>query len=405
MALTRRVAATSVPHQKTSLDGTPEGEPLTIELTGTGVGTTPLLDHVPTQRSVFPLAEPETLEAPASLPPTTVAEPVPERRRGRAGVIAIAVTVSGALVAGTIVVAHDRAVRIAERQAADIRLAEDRAAQESDFSARYAAQQAAATAWSNALTMARRAALAAAADGTQQLTAAVHADPALVAALRAAIGLATSAAADPSASVADISAAAVGVAAPAKAVTDSEAAWQAADQARIAAEQQAAAQAAANAAAAKAAASQPVVRKPVATKPATSSGTAPAPSGGTVQPIPAGGLVCSGAPVGAGVAESSYSAIGAAINAWRAGQGLPALAITRSSTLVAHAEDMAASGGIWHSGYDNIVGCTSGSVATLIDAWANSAPHRAQMLRTDVTRMLIGGASSGGWLYGAVKFS
>ncbi|OJV81471.1 MAG: hypothetical protein BGO37_05870 [Cellulomonas sp. 73-92] len=403
MALTRRVAATSVPHQKTSLDGTPEGEPAVIELTGTGVGpAAPLLDHVPTQRSVFPQAEPETLDAPASLPPTTVAEPAPDRRRGRAGLIVVAVTVSGALIAASIVVAHDRAVRIAERQAADIRLAADRAAQESDFSARYAAQQAAATAWSNALAAARRTALAAAADGTQQLTAAVHADPTLVAALQAAIGLATSTAADPSASVADISAAAAGVAAPAKAVTVSEAAWQAADQARIAAEQQAAAQAAA---VAKAAAAQPVVKKPVATKPVTSSGTVPAPSGGTVQPIPAGGLVCPGAPVGAGVGESSYSAIGAAINAWRAGQGLPALAISRSSTLVAHAEDMAASGGIWHSGYDNIVGCTSGSVASLIDAWANSAPHRAQMLRTDVSRMLIGGASSGGWLYGAVKFS
>lgn len=394
MALTRRVAATFVPHQKSS----PDGEPLPVEMAGTGIGTAPLLDHVPTQRGAFP-EQTAAVEAPSSLPPTVAPAPAP--RRGRAGLIAVSLAVSGALVAGSVVVAHERAVRIAERQAADIRLAGDRAAAESDFSARYAAQQSAAAAWSNALAAARRAALTAAADGTQQLTAAAHADPALLAALQAAVDLATTTAADPSASVADISAAAAGVAAPAQAVAGSEAAWQAADQARIVAEQQAAAQAAA----AKAAAAQPVVRKPVATRPATSSGTAPAPSGGTVQPIPTGGLVCPGAPVGAGVAESGYGAIGAAINAWRAGQGLPALAISRSSTLVAHAEDMAASGGIWHSGYDNIVGCTSGSVATLIDAWANSAPHRAQMMRTDVSRMLIGGATSGGWLYGAVKFS
>jgi hypothetical protein len=395
MALTRRVAATSVPHQKGSL----EGEPSVVELTGTG--TTPLLDHVPTQRGAFP----EVLEPPAPLP----AAPVQERRKGRTAVLVVALTVTGALVAGSAAVAHERSVQTADRHAADLRLAGDRAAVESDFSARYAAQAAAAAAWSTALSSARAAALTAAADGTQQLAAAPHADPALLAALQAAIDLATTTAADESASVAAVSDAAAGVAAPAKAATDAEAAWQVADQARIAAEQQAAAQAAASAAAAQAAeaaaAARPVVRTPVATKPVTSSSTAPAPTGGRVQPIPTGGLVCPGAPVGAATAESSYSAIGAAINAWRAGQGLPALAIARSGSLVGHAEDMAASGGIWHSGFDNIVGCTSGSVTSLINAWANSAPHRAQMVRTDVSTMLIGGATSGGWLYGAVKFS
>ena len=121
--------------------------------------------------------------------------------------------------------------------------------------------------------------------------------------------------------------------------------------------------------------------------------------------IPAGGLVCPGAPVGGAASESSVSAIGAAINAYRQSQGLPALSVVRSGTLVGHAEDMAASGGIWHSGQDNIVGCTSGSVQSLINAWSRSAPHNAQMLRTDVTTMKVGGASAGGWLYGAVKFS
>ena len=65
---------------------------------------------------------------------------------------------------------------------------------------------------------------------------------------------------------------------------------------------------------------------------------------------------------------------------------------------------MAASGGIWHSGSDNIVGCTSGSVQSLVTAWEHSAPHNAQMLRTGVTTMKVGGASAGGYLYGAVKF-
>ena len=97
--------------------------------------------------------------------------------------------------------------------------------------------------------------------------------------------------------------------------------------------------------------------------------------------------------------------MGAAINAYRQANGLPALAVLRSGSLVAHAEDMAASGGIWHTGYENIVGCTSGGLQSLIDAWSRSAPHNAQMLRTDVSRMYVGGATGGGWLYGAVKFS
>ena len=203
--------------------------------------------------------------------------------------------------------------------------------------------------------------------------------------------------------------AAAAVAGPAKAVQDAEAAWQVAEQARIAAEQKAAADAAAAKAAADAAAkATPKAPKKSSTKSATSSGTstsAGSASGGTQRAIPAGGLVCPGAPVGGAASESSVSAIGAAINAYRQSQGLPALSVVRSGTLVGHAEDMAASGGIWHSGQDNIVGCTSGSVQSLINAWSRSAPHNAQMLRTDVTTMKVGGASAGGWLYGAVKFS
>jgi len=406
MALTRRVVTTtSVPQQKGSPESELATEPTALELAATGTGRASLLDHVPTQRGALPEA-PEPLQT----------EEAPARRRGRVPMVAVAVTVSAALVVGTAVVAHARSTQAAERAAANVRVAAALAAQDTtDMAARYTAERTASGAWVAALATAREKTRQAATDGAQQLAADLNADPALLAALQAAVDLANATAADGTASLIDLSAAAAGIAAPAKAASDSQAAWQAAEQARIAAEQQAAADAAAKAAAdagaaqaAAAAAAKPVAPAPKpAVKPATSSGTqtSPAPTGGTVQPIPAGGLVCPGAPVGAGVGETSYSAIGSAINAWRAGQGLPALAITRSATLVAHAEDMAASGGIWHSGFDNIVGCTSGNIASLINAWANSAPHRAQMLRTDVTTMKIGGATSGGWLYGAVKFS
>ncbi len=395
MALTRRVAATSVPRQK----GSPEGEPVAVDPHDPAIGAVPLLDRVPTQRGAHPEA-PEPQPAPSPVPQ-------PQRRAGRRSRVVVALAVSGALVASSVVVAHQHAVQVEARNAADVRVAADRAVQDADTAARQAAQQSSAAAFSAALVAARAAARDAATAGTQQLAADVHADPALLAALQAAIGVATGTVADDTASLGQLSGAAAGVTSAAKAASDAEAAWQVADQARVAAAQQAAAAAAA----AQAAPARPAVTRPTAPRPATtiqrttSSSTAPAPTGGRVQAIPAGGLVCPGAPVGAGVSELSFSAIGAAINAWRQGQGLRPLGIGRSSVLVAHAEDMAASGGIWHSGYDNIVGCTTGSVSTLVQAWANSAPHRAQMMRTDVSTMNIGGATSGGWLYGAVKFS
>ena len=386
MALTRRVAATAVPQQ--------HGAPGQAEA---GTDRASLLDRVPTQRGAVAGSPPEVPELAG-----------PDRRRGRRVLMIAAVTVSAALVVGSVVEVHQRTVRVTERTAADVRVAVALAAGNGDAAGQDAAQVAGRTAWSGAVSAAREAARGAAASGAQQLAAGGHADPALLAALQSAVERATSTAADPAASLATLSSAASGVAAPAQGVADAENAWQA-EQARVAAEQQAAAEAAAKAAADAAAGTAHVAAstRPAA-RPATSSGTRTAAvpaAGGAVQAIPAGGLVCPGAPVGAGVGESSAAAIGAAINDFRVGNGLPALAVTRSGTLVAHAEDMAASGGIWHSGSDNIVGCTSGGVSSLITAWANSAPHRAQMLRTDVSVMKVGGATSGGWLYGAVKFS
>ena len=80
--------------------------------------------------------------------------------------------------------------------------------------------------------------------------------------------------------------------------------------------------------------------------------------------------------------------------------------MSRSGGLVSHAITMANTGGIWHSGSDNIVACVSnGSASTMVSAWSQSPAHDAQMRRTDVSSMAVGGASLNGWLFGAVKFN
>ena len=44
------------------------------------------------------------------------------------------------------------------------------------------------------------------------------------------------------------------------------------------------------------------------------------------------------------------------------------------------------------------------SATSLVKAWSKSAGHDAQMRRTDVSAMYVGGAVRGGFLYGAVLF-
>jgi uncharacterized protein YkwD len=120
--------------------------------------------------------------------------------------------------------------------------------------------------------------------------------------------------------------------------------------------------------------------------------------------IPQGGLVCSGTG-GPGATEASMSSLGAAINAYRASLGLSQLAVARSGSLVGHALDMGTTGGIWHSGRDNIVGCSgSADPAYLVQAWSHSPSHDEQMRRTDVSTMDVGAALQSGWLFGAVLF-
>jgi hypothetical protein len=358
------------------------------------------LDHVPTQRGALPAPAPAEAERPA-------------RRRGRTLTLAVALAVTAALVATVGVVQHERDVHQAQRLAAGVRVAAAVSVRDADARRPDPSLAGGTAAWSNAVTLARTAATDAATGGATALDATPHAGDAPRAALQAAVDAARAVAADPDASLVRLTAATAALAAPVKAAQDAEAAWQAAEAARIAAEQAAAAQKAAQEAAAKAAAQKAAAQKAGTSKKSTkaSSGTAPAagaaaaPAAAAPSGIPSGGLVCPGAPTGGGAGESSVDAIGAAINAYRESQGLPTLAVSRSGSLVAHAQDMAAAGGIWHSGHDNIVGCTSGSVQSLLNAWAHSAPHNKQMLRTDVSSMAVGGASVGGWLYGAVKFS
>jgi uncharacterized protein YkwD len=97
---------------------------------------------------------------------------------------------------------------------------------------------------------------------------------------------------------------------------------------------------------------------------------------------------------------------GEAINAYRAQNGLPAMSISRSGGLVAHAAAMAEKGSIWHSGSDKIVGYVMPSSASaLVKAWAASPPHNAWMLRTDKSAMQVGAVELNNKLYGAVNFS
>jgi len=175
---------------------------------------------------------------------------------------------------------------------------------------------------------------------------------------------------------------------PQSGVLDAEAQWQAAEAARVAAEQEAAAAQAPGRVRAGGVRGGEVVPPP------------PTPAQPTV---PAAGKTCSAA--GLNGTGSSPSEIGDAINAYRATYGLPELSVIASPTLASHAVTMANAGGIWHSGADNIVGCVpTVSASSLVVAWSRSAPHNAQMLRSDIRSVHVGGAVRDGWLYGAASF-
>ena len=252
-----------------------------------------------------------------------------------------------------------------------------RAANSTAYAAKVVAERAAAAAVATVSLEAARVAL----------TAAPQAGDAARNALQAAID-STSAVltAVPTPSVLAIQAAVSPLAVPQQAAAAAQGAWQVAEDARLAAERLAADEAAQ--AAAKAQAARP------ARAPRT---TAKAPA--------AGAPAAAEAPA-ANVPEFSAGALGGAINAWRAGQGLPAMSISRSGGLVAHASAMAEAGDIWHSGGDKIVGYVQpASAGALVAAWANSPGHRDWMAKTDKTAMQVGAVVLDNKLYGAVNFS
>ncbi len=382
--------------------------------------TKKLLDVVPSQRpSVVSAPTPLVAEVPQQSPaPSPLVEPQPQPQPAvvrppavrRAVWVGVAAGLVLAVAAGGGVYAADQKAERAQAAALEAGIRVDRSVLAAARDAAVARGADVATVHSTSVASraaATTGAQAAVDHANATLAAVPNAGDAPRAALASASGAVGTALSAPAVSLRSLNALVAGVAAPEQAAVDAQTAWQAAENARIAAEQAAAA---AQAAAAQAAAARRATPKAPARSTArstaprsTSSAPAPAPvaSGG----VPAGGKVCNGSG-GSGAGESSVSAIGAAINAYRASLGLSQLSVSRSGSLVSHAVNMANTGGIWHSGGDNIVACVSnGSASSMVSAWSRSPGHDAQMRRTDVSSMSVGGASLGGWLFGAVKFS
>jgi uncharacterized protein YkwD len=103
----------------------------------------------------------------------------------------------------------------------------------------------------------------------------------------------------------------------------------------------------------------------------------------------------------------SAGTIGAELNAYRASQGLGALAIVSSGARITHASQMAASDSIWHStvrSMAEIVGRVSpASASAMISAYANSPGHNAIMLGSYSTAY-VGAVTYDGWLYTSIQF-
>lgn len=256
-------------------------------------------------------------------------------------------------------------------------------ARAAESAARYDALVVAAVARAEVLLTEARAAAAAAPHAGDALTALQAAtDQAAAAAQQAGAGV----------SLASLASQAQAVAAPRQAVVDAEAAWQAAEAARIAAERAAAERAAAEAAQRASATRSPAAR--AARPAATSGGAAPAAA------APAATAWA------AGVASYGISGLGAEINAARAANGLGALSVVGSSTLANHAAAMAAAGSIWHSGSDHIVGWVEpSSDYQMIAAYLNSPSHRAWILKDGKSTVAIGAVTLNGRLYTAMLFS
>ena len=339
-----------------------------------------------------PLVAPPTCEIPTQrTAPARELIATPDPRGGRRRVImTVAVAVTLALGGGGTALAYVSRSQAGEsaRQAHSLQVAAQaqvfaseqkmlRAQNSTAFWAKTLADRAAALGAATAALDAARVALAAA---PQAGDAARGALQQAIDAASAVVGVV------PTASVLTIEAAVDSVTALQQPVTAAQAAWQVAEDARLAAEAAAADAAAQAAAAAQAQAPRTATRAPAA------------PASGAIAPAPE--APATSAP------EFSAGALGGAINAWRATLGLPEMTVSRSAGLVAHAGAMAGAGDIWHSGNDKIVGYVQpASAEALVQAWANSPGHRAWMVRTDMTAMQVGAVVLDNRLYGAVDFS
>jgi len=328
--------------------------------------------------------------------PTRIAAP---RRSTRLTLVVTSALTVVALVVAGVVASVQSSARAAELVRVEARTALEVAARADDQNLVRSADRAviqAAAANQRAEQVAAAGAVVAAAQAT--LAATPNAGDGPRSALQAAMDALNSALATTGSgtSVATLRTVAAAVPTSQQAAVDAQTAWQAAEDARIAAEQAAAQAAAQQAAAAQAAAS---AAQKKAVKPAAAR---------TVQSAPAAAAPAAAAAAPAGVGDVfSAGAIGAELNAYRASQGLGALAIVSSGARIDHASQMAASDSIWHStvrSMAEIVGRVSpASASAMISAYANSPGHNAIMLGSYSTAY-VGAVTYNGWLYTSIQF-
>ena len=361
-------------------------------------------------------------DAPASTvadhaaPEPAVAEPAAQPRAGarpHGRRIVALLTAAGVLVSagGVWAVQQERAERADARRAALSRVEAVRVALAPELAAPRPEGLVAGTAVASALRADAGAAGRAAVErANATLAVSAQAGDGPRGALQAAVGGATGALDAPAVSLTTLRTTTAALAAPQQAVVDAQAAWQAAEDARLAAER----------AAAEAAAAQAAAR--AGSRTATAKGTSAGSTRRSTGAAPSGGT-SGGAPASAGEApavvglptagsEASAGAVGEALNAHRAANGLGALSIVRSGARVEHAMQMAASDSIWHSGTragspkarPEIVGRVSpGNATRMIAAYAGSSGHNQQMLGGYSTAY-IGAVSYDGWLYTSITF-
>ncbi len=397
----RRLA--TVPTQRQGSGAAQVGAP--VESRPASFVPPPRIDTLPPETAALLLPDLAGLFVPTAeplaAPPQTAPGPrqaAPAARPGRPTSVVVGVSVVlllGALAAGAAVRLQQQAdaAELARAQDRVARVVAEQRADEQFFQARGAAVAQAAAAAAQAAQAA--AALEAQAQAQAVLEANAQAGDGPRAALQQAMDTvaATAAALGQGTSQADLRAALAGIAAPQQGVVEAQAAWQAAEDARIAAEQAAAAEAAA-AAEKKARAAAPKSSAPRSSRAAAGAAAAPAAAG----EAPAAQV--------AGIEGYSVQSIGDALNAHRANNGLPALSISGSSTLNAHATAMASEWRIWHGGNDSIVGWVQPASSTaMINAYANSAAHNTWMLKSDISRMSIGAVVRDGRLFTAIKLS